>query len=651
MKKIILILLILTPTFTFSKKVINSGHQTPIKFLEYQEKSDAFFSLSEDGTLVIKRRKEDKIYKRFFITSNTVFQMKLSPVNSHLALVEGEDDGNFIISMWNWETEKKLYSINLSDFPMDIGFTGGGNYIFTTAIADRPIRVYNAKTGAASSKLNKITGFTDFIYIGSSEKYAYLYSSSGKLEIRNVADSKLLKSIVTERSLSNLQITPDKKYILAKRADELLLIGRLDGIVYDTVKIPELTLFHLNPLNGEVVCYTNNKYRKTLSSFQIVGGEFYKNDTKDVVVKHDVQKLITAGNSILLADESGNLEIRDTWSGDTDNFLKNDIININDISLTEDKAIITTESSIYIFTSPFFSDKSKNSKRLLSYSIEQLKAPIKSAHGSMVLNENLLLWSSIFTSYNLTEQKSNFTVEMSAQIIDVKVKDDKILILDKNGYVKLIDAHRGRVSFDFKSPGFTSIAFNGENEIIGGTDSTQGSSLMVVDLQTKETLPMKFSLDVVFDIIPGNKSYITYFSGFKKTDNQYQTQLVEYNTLTKQERILLKNQSEIFDVSFDIDDKTSIYTNLGSLSLLKIDSMTKRVKPFQITTNQTNSIKYSNSGVYTVNANHSLSIWNPTTGKKIIDLYLFIDNEWVAISQDSVTAFGSINSAQYITSN
>lgn len=651
MKKIILLLLLLTPTFTFSKKVINSGHQTPIKFLDYHETSDAFFSLSEDGTLVIKKRDESKIYKRFFITSNTVFQMEVSPANNHLAIVEGLDDGSFIISMWNWSTEKKLYSINLTEFPMDIGFTGAGNYIFTTAISDRPIRVYNAKTGAASSKLSRTAGFTDFVYVGSSEKYAFLYSSLGKLDIRSLSDSKLLKSMSTEKNLTNLAVTPDKKYIVGQKDQTLLLIGRNDGKLYDSKVVPELTMFTLNKLNGEIVCYINNRYRKTLSSYQIIGGEFYNNETKEIVVRTNIENIVTAGNTILLADNKGNLERRDTWDDSTSTFLQNDIININDISLIEDKAIISTEDNIYIFTSPFFSDKSKNSRRLLSYELTQVKSPIKNPLGSLVINQNLLLWSDTLTYYDFTNEETLFSINMSSEIIDVKVKDNIILVLDKNGNVKLVDIESGNVTFDFKSPGFTSIAFYEENEIIGGTEKSQGSSLMVVDLQTKETLPMDFSLDVVFDIIPGNKSYITYFSGFKLVNNQYQTQLIELNQITKKERVLLKNQSEEFDVSFDTDENTSIYTNLGSLSLLKIDAMTKRVKPFQLTTNQTNNIKYSNAGVYTVNANHSLSIWNPNTGKKIIDLYLFTDNEWVAISQDKITAFGSPNSKKYITTN
>lgn len=147
MKNKLMLLLLLTPFLAFSKNVINTGHQTPVKFIEYLESEKSFFSLSEDGTLVIKKTDGEKIYKRFFLTGNRISSLVLSENSDKLAIVESENSSKFIISVWNWKLERKLYSINLDEFPMYIGFSGGGNYIYVSSISSKPVKVYNATTG------------------------------------------------------------------------------------------------------------------------------------------------------------------------------------------------------------------------------------------------------------------------------------------------------------------------------------------------------------------------------------------------------------------------------------------------------------------------------------------------------------------------
>ncbi len=205
--------------------------------------------------------------------------------------------------------------------------------------------------------------------------------------------------------------------------------------------------------------------------------------------------------------------------------------------------------------------------------------------------------------------------------------------------------------FSFKSPGFTSVGFYKENEIIGGVDNSHGGSIMLLDLKTRETSPLKTPLNVVFNITHSKSSYIIYIAGFKNGNNGIETQFIEYNLLTKRGKTLAKSEFEVLNSSFVLDDKNNIYTNLGTKSMIRIDLKTTKIKPFQTTTNQTKNILYKNDGIYTINENRSLSIWHPTTGKKLIDFYLFNDDEWVAISQDGVTAFGSPGAKEYISSN
>lgn len=648
---IIIILLLLLPTLAFSKKVINSGHQSPVKFIEYLQSEDSFFSLSDDGTLVIKRSNSDKISKRLYLSSNSITQLAISSKNNQLAIVETDNASNFIISVWDWKLEKKLYSINLNEYPMSIGFSGGGRYLYVISVSSKPVKIFRARTGSATSYLNKNRNYIDYLYIGSSEKNAYLYSSSGLLDIRSLVDSKLLRSISTEKNLNNLHITSDKRYLIGQKNNMLYVIGRNDGKIYSEIKIPNLVLFELNQTTGEILCYINNGYKKTIKILQIVAGNIFKSNIQEIVIKNPIEKLSASYNSIIFADSSGNLNKYNTWNKTTSTFLTNDIINIEDITLIDDLAALLTSDKIFLFKSPFFSDKIKNSKRLMSFTIKQFESPLLNPVGSINYNGNLLLWNNSLVLFDIESGETIFNHAFTSEIIDIKIRGTQLLALDKNGIVKIIDLNTGNITFSFKSPGFTSVGFYNENQIIAGIDKSQGGSLMILDLKTKETHPLQTSLDVIFNIIESGKSNIIYIAGLKNINGKNQTRFLEFNLLTKRERSLLRNNSEELNSSFEIDGSNYIYTNMGTKSILRIDKRTKRIKTFQLTTNKTRNIVYNNGGLYTINENRSLSIWHPMTGKKLIDFYLFKDNEWVAISQDRITAFGSPNSERYISSN
>lgn len=651
MNKTFLILLFLLPSLLFSKKVINSGHQAPVKFIEYLESEKSYFSLSDDGTLVIKNENDEKITKRIFLSSNSISQLAVSEFNNQIAIVETDSSSQFSISVWDWSKERKLYSINLEEFPMSIGFSGGGNYLYVTSISSTPVKLFKAQFGQSTTYLNKNSNFIDYLYIGSSEKTAFLYSSLGQLDIRSITTSKLLKSIKTESNLTNITITPDKRFLIGQKNNTIYTIGRNDGIVYSKEYIQDLDFYVQNDNTGELLCYVDNRYKKLVKTLQVVSGYIFESNISDIVIKSDVEKLSASKNNLVYADNKGNLFKYSTWDKSTLEFLTNEIINIEDITIIDDIAVLSTSNKILLFQSPFFSDKVKNSKRLTSFTIKEYDSPIKNPIGSMKYNGNIVLWNETLVLLNIETGETILSNKFTSEIIDVKIRDNQLLALDKNGLVKILDLDNGELLFSFKSPGFTSIGFYSETEIIGGVDSSLGGSLMILDTQTKETRPLQTSLDVVFNIFESDKNNIIYIVGLRNVKGTNQTYFLQYNLLTKKEFSFLKNNTEQLHSSFEFNSNNYIYTNMGTKSILRIENKTRKKKPFEITTNQTKHIVYDNGGLYTINENRSLSIWNPYTGKKLIDFYLFEDLEWVAMSKDNITAFGSPNSDKYISSN
>lgn len=646
---VLLTLITLMPVSLFSKKVINSGHQSSVKIINYNKLNDSFFSISEDGTLVIKKRNSDSISQRIFLSSHSITSFSLSPKNTHLAIVETDNASVFMVTVWDWKRERKLYSIKLDEFPMSVGFTGNGSYIYTTSISSNPVKVYNARSGATTTYLNKNNKFIDYIYIGASEKYAFLYSSTGTLDIWLLKEGKLYRSLKTKSNLTNLTVSPDKKFIVGQDDNSIYVIGRNNGKISDKIEIDNLETYKLNETTSELNLFINGKYKKSIKTLPLVGGKIMETDTNEVILKKSISQLEAAYNTVLYSDDSGNIYSYNKWEKTKDVFVDNSITNIENIVIVDDKAVIISDNKIYSFISPFFVDRIKNPQRLTQFSLTHSDSPIDNPIGIMEYNNNLLIWKDSVVLYDLNNQELLFEHKMTSDIMDLKIQEGKLLLLDQNGYIEIIDLVNYKSTYRVKTPGFTSISFYTEKELIGGIDSSYGSSLMIFDLNTKETIPVKISLDIVLNIKNSNTSYIFYIAGLKKDSNE--TRFIEYNMLTKKERILSKTQGENINSNYFFNGDKTLFTNLGISSLLKIDTKSYRVKPFKDTINRTKKIYFKSNGLYTINENKSLSIWHPITGRKLMDFYLFKNDQWVAIIQNGNRAFGSPGSEKFIANN
>lgn len=647
MKKIALILLLILPFSIFSRKVINSGHQSEVKFITYNQFNNSFFSISKDGTLVIKETDKDTISKRIFLSSYSITSMELSPNSNLMAIVETDNSSLFRVSIWDWSREKRLWSIDLKSFPMSIGFTGNGTYLYITSISDKPVRVYNSRTGQRSSVLNKYNNFVDYIYVGSSEKNGVLYSSTGKLDVVDIKSSKILKSVSTVNNLTDITPTSDKRFLVGHQGDTIYIIGRYNGKVSDKLEVENLESIKLNKTTGELLIYVNGIYKKYLQNLTISGGKFFDHNEKIILLKNKISTYSSSLNTVLYGDSSGRILKHNRWSSENSTFTDNSITNIDDIVIINETGILLSNEILYLFTSPFFSDKVKNPQRLTTYSLTHFDSPIANPKGIKSYNENLLLWNEGIALMNIDSKEVIFEHKTSSEIIDLKIDENLLILLDQNGIVEIIDLETLTIKFRGKSPGFTSVSFYKENEIIGGIDSSLGGSLMIMDITTKETIPVNTSLDIVFSITPGSTSYILYLAGLDGEKTKY----IEFNMLTRRERNLASATGEDLDSVYFFDGKKSIFTNLGDSSILKIDTKSYRVKPFRISTNRSDKLYFSNNGLYSINDNRSLSVWHPTTGRKLVDFYLFKDDQWVGIIQNGSRAFGSPGSEVFIGDN
>lgn len=651
MKRIILVLTLLVNfNLAAARLVINSGHQAPVEFIETSFEYNSVFSLSSDGTLCIRKNDSNKLSHRFFLSKYKIQDFAVSPANNQLAIVETDETSAYFVTVWNWKLEKEMYRVRLQDMPLEIGFSGKGGLLFISTVSSTPLTVYFARTGRKTNYLQKYTRLSDYLYIGGTETTAMSYSKTGNIDYLDIKTSVVKKRVITETNMTELSVTPDKKYLIGRKGEKILLIDRLSGKISDSMKVPGLINISSDPSSGEITAYINDRYRNLFQVYQTMNGRFFLKESEEILLENEAAVYTGNYRSVIYTDINGTVYEYEKWSRTHNETLTNHILNIHHVTVIDDTTCITTEDKMLTFSSPFFEKKSKSVLMLRDLELKSWELPVNNPLGMTSYNGDILLWKEGIYLLDKQTGKVKFQKEFDSEITDLKVRESRILLLEKNGKITIVDIENQKTLFEFNSPGFNTVSFYDDNTIIGGKGASfRDSALMTIDLNTEETLPVKSSMDIVFNIFTDKEHKTLYTVGLKRDGSKDSTVLSEINIETGEERKIIETAVEDTNSNYIFGDSSTMYTNLGSKSISRIKG--NRVSGFQNTINKPLSFSYKNNSILSVNENYSLTLWNPVTGRKLLDFYLFDDSEWIALTNGNRTYFGSENSRKYITRN
>jgi len=132
MKKIFSVLLLISfsiSLFATTNFVINKGHFSPIVSIQYDEKRNLIFSAEERGAISIWNKSDETLRNHFQLTSNTIDKILISPSDSFITVLSHDVD-KYYLSVWNWNTERKIFSRIIEEQPLFLEYSTTGRYLF-----------------------------------------------------------------------------------------------------------------------------------------------------------------------------------------------------------------------------------------------------------------------------------------------------------------------------------------------------------------------------------------------------------------------------------------------------------------------------------------------------------------------------------------
>lgn len=639
----VLLLIFLTVSFTINAQVprfiINSGHTGKISSLDYQKDKNLLFSGGHDGIIKVWNASTGKIKYQIQVSHMPIQQIEVSSSKPYVAAVVSDGINAANLSVWNWETGTLVYRHRLSENPLFVLFSPQGNFIMYGKTDWDSLVFLDADTGDSLNLIPEGFGIVSSAFISDSEKTLLTYNNSGTIQYWDLTNGNRKTKISTVANLGNISFTPSGRYMTGFTGKEILLIDLLNGTKIGSLPAENLVHSVIDQVNDKLVYAVKTTRDLSLNTVSITGSGFTFPDETTIRNFASPTVILSSGGRITTAYKSGSIYTKESYSENLKLFAENKLLTINDFAINETAFAATAPGKLISISSDFFTeDFTGNITPEITAKI--VNTDKSSNYGiSAGRGDDFLLWESQSTtggSIRIFDSETGRAKPLSAistPLISADYSGDKVLTLDLNGECRIIDYSTGEDDFKYSSYGLRTVDFIEGRNIIAGRNSSAAlpSPLLHINTRTGETVPVKDSNLLIFDLEYDELTRKLYTLGFEERKGVMRTVLKQHTGRDHdRSETLFAVPGEDIDSTFTSDSESSkIFTSLGygGVKMLYWGGFTS----LENTSSIPKTLKLRGSLLATLNQDSSFTIFKPSNGAKIMDLFIFNDFSWAAL--------------------
>lgn len=616
----------------FAQSHISSqAHQAAISMISTGSSEGDFeniyYSAGKDGFLV--KWTDDNNGEHYQITELEIKMISVSPNGKEVAVYES--DGGLInrVSVWNWETLTRKFARRFSDSVTSISYTANGNYIMVgTATVDGVVFLRSTTGEVISNKIRESTGIVSYAITSKTEKTAVMYSPAGSLAYYNLSTGRLTKKFTVQQGLSNTVLFNNYLFLAGQKDGLIYIIYALSGKTLAT--IPASNAIILASQNDTNLYYLENDNRgnyqlnmlenienKTVSSPRIV--KTFKGPRGHEIIICGSK----VGKDILLGSHSGDLyRINSQPETEVQNLLA-----LTDNSYDKILDMCPIGEDFYFLT--------RNSLFKSSYDTGIVNKLGSNPGQTQILTygDKVILWSKgtkepvqLF-DYTKPELITLFTPKYNIQ--SIRLFGNMILEMENNSVVNTYEIDSGKFTEVYTGAGLQDAIISGDGKLYVAKSyaTNPRSSLICIDLVTRETVPMPLKGNVAFALsVDGNTIYGI---SVQSSDIEKRTVVFSFDTVSKKTVSILNIKDEDAN-AFTYLKYPILYTNFGKDRIRSCNLVTNKNFLFNRSASIPIKVSQNASRVVTLNRDGSISWYNTDLSQVLEDWYLTRDGQWYA---------------------
>ncbi len=585
----------------------------------------SFFTIGKDGFLV--KWTSDNQGEHYQISDMEIKMAVVSPNGKEIAVYETDGGSTNRVSVWNWDTLSRKFARRFSDSITSLSYSSKGTFIIVgTATVDGAVFL-RATDGSVVDKIHDNTGIVSYAATSATEKTAVMYSPAGNLSYYNMSTGRLKQKFPVIQGLEQAVLFNNNLFLAGIKDNTIFVSHALSGNVLYTIKAENAII--LQSKSDSDLYYLENDMKGTYTLQKL------ENDNNQGVTPPRIIKTFKGprgaldaincgtklGGEILLGSNSGNVyRTNASVETETQNFsllTENTYDKILDMSPIGEDFYFLTRKSLY---------KSSYDTGIVNRLGENPGQTQMITYG-----DKLVLWSKgtrqpvQLYDYSKPEVKTLFTPKNNLQ--SVRLFGTKIIEMESNSVVNLFDMENNSLKEVYTGAGLQDavLCSDGKLYVAKSFSTNPRSSLLCVDLTTRETVPMSLKGNVAFALSVQDNNI--YGISIQSQDNVKKTIVFKFNIISKMTTSILRLNDEDSE-AFTYLKYPFLYTNIGKDTIRSCNLNTNTNFQFRRSASLPIKVCQNATRVVILNKDGSISWYNSDKSQVLADWYLTRDGNW-----------------------
>lgn len=627
---------------------VNSGAFAP---------NGSYYTAGDDG-FVIKWNDENK-GEHYQISDLEIKEIVASPNGTDIAIYETDGYSINRVSVWNWNTKKRIVVKRLNDPITKISFSEKGTWLMIGTNSVEGIVFLNAKTGTIiRNKVKDAPGMVTMIHTSKTEKSGVMYSPLGQLIYTNFTNGTTKQTISVESNLSQptlfnsdllfagvknnylyvyhsvtgdllAKIYEPNAKIVTNRNDSNLYYVIKDGRNY-CLKMLESEIRLEETVDETTENLENSDILSTSKNNNIIQTEKLYFNEKPIIIKNfytesrpEISSLIKDNQNVLALCENGTIQKTSLEPNTVLSSMTNVSVaiydKIHDIAVKDETFYFLTNNSVF---SSSYNDRTittvmnnKGYTNLLTY------------------EDNFIFYSknqaSNIVLTNISSQSEKVLYKATNPIQTIHQKDNYLLVIEGSSKIVLIDILNNTSNTVYSGIGIQdAILYTPQDIYVAKTAaSSPNSALIHVDVDTKETVMVPIEGEVSFSLSQSSNSNVFYGVCLYSGDVS-RTDIFAYYPNNKHYTAIFQWGDEDTE-AFTTFKNGYLYSNIGKTQVRAVNVSTRKSTVLPRFASLPMKLEANSTLMVVLNEDGSISWYNAKTNSLYANWYVTVEGNWI----------------------
>lgn len=600
---------------------LRNGHTGTVRFFAASPGGTYAASYGTDGLLLVWNLEQRRLERRIPLSEGSVFKLTLNPRGTRAALIISPGTTSFRLVEYNLETGSRLFSSNVPNLPLTLAYSEDGEVIFASNPEINSLRFYESGNGRSKRGFSQGFGIVDSASVSSDGGSLFSYQAAqGLITYHRLSNFQELARIQTLTGLQSIQLFSNKRYALARAGSSVYIIDVVTGAMRSNLTADSLSSAIL--VSDQLVALLRNVgARPSIQWVQIDGATF---GSRSAEIRIDVTAQLVAAKdstSILFVNQAGSLST--ISAGDTlaRAFATPRLFPMRSALVNDEFFFIATDSGLNYFRHGDALPKLSlpNRSTVSNSALHNVPLPFGGAPGILQLSDGrVLVWNLAAPGpiFELTASLTFREISPQRQQTVTRIRDEGqyLVLFYADERVELVRAGDFTTVLTYSNLALSDALVAGDDYLIvtGSRSSGFGSSLLRLDLRTRETTPLvdEGILFYALEHSDQNSGFIALGVTTGDSSQSNGTKLYEY---TLRNGLFTGRQV----TSFTVQDNAASIVRSGAGTIVSVaeNALTLiqnngRRLTFGGNTRRQHSLTLLQSYVASVNADGSLSFWD-----------------------------------------